>query len=287
MGRARRSGIPGSSTASLRPSGGSTANPVPSASLATPVSDIKQGYDNYKKLMAAVRAYCLSEYERIWGRPWDKTWPELNQHILNMRETAKRAHAVWSKLQRSVEEAVDFVESQGLPPHDEPDFVAREGGSFVFPLEGKTVYETFVIHDWLHSHRGAIEALFNEDLERVHSPRSDLAELLGRTLVSESAPPVGTIQWKPGLERGRELTEREMAYISLLVGNEPPSLKTRIEDELVSVENVVEMEREAINTARARYDQAKREDLAERTAARAGTRATRESRAKDRPRRRS
>ncbi|WP_437723520.1 hypothetical protein [Sorangium sp. So ce861] len=237
--------------------------------------------------MADVRAYCLAEYERIWGRPWDETWPESHQHILNMRETAKRAHAVWSGLQRAVKEAVDFVESQGLPPHTEPNFVARKGKAVVVPLAGKTVYATFIIHDWLRRYLDAVDALLEEDVERVHSPRSDLAELLGRTLLEEPAPPAGTIPWNTGRVRGRELTEREMAYVSLLVGNEPPSVKRRLKDELVSVENVIEMEREAINSARVRHDAGKKEALAQRAAASSSQRTTGSRRASVRPRRRS
>lgn len=214
--------------------------------------------------MAAVRMYCLGEYERIWGRSWDNAWPALHQHIVNMRDTAKQARAVWSKLQRAVEKAIAFVESQGLPADEEPDFVAREGEELAFPLEGKTVYETFVIHDWLLHHQGAVEALLNEDFGKMHALRSDLAELLGRTLLEGPPPPAGTIHWNAGQARGRELTEREMAYVSLLVGNEPPSLKQRIKEELLSVEDVIEMEREAINTARVRHDEMKKKELAER-----------------------
>ncbi|WP_437656849.1 hypothetical protein [Sorangium sp. So ce1182] len=272
-----------------------TSSPVPgpntsssaSGTRAEPAIDTRKGHDDYDTLMADVRAYCLAEYERIWGRPWDKTWPELHQHILTMRETAKRAHAVWSKLQRATEEAVDFVESQGLPPYKEPNFVARKGKDVVFPLEGKTVYETFIIHDWLHRYPDAVDALLNEDVERVHSPRSDLAEHLGRTLLEEPAPPASTIQWNTGETRGRELTEREMAYVSLLVGNEPSSLKKKIKDELVSVENVIEMEREAINSARVRHDEAKKEALAQRAAASSSQRTTGSRRAKASARRRS
>jgi hypothetical protein len=226
--------------------------------------------------MVAVRTHCLSEYVRIWGHPWDNTWPDLHQHILKMRETAKKAHAVWSRLRGAVRRAVDFVETEGLPVGEEVDG---------FRIAGKTVHESVTIHDWLHGHLDAVEELLDaEDFEKVHAPRSNLAELLGRKLVPEPALPVGTIRWNTGGERGRELTEREMAYISLLVENEPPSLKRRLQDELVSIENVIEMEREAINAARVRHDEVKREELAERTAARACKPASGERRAKGRPR---
>jgi hypothetical protein len=177
-----------------------------------------------------------------------------------------------------VKNAADFVKSQGLPPHEEfePDRAA-----------GNTVYESIVIHDWLNRHLDAVdELLAAEDFEKVHSPRSLLAEFLGRTRLDEPAPPADTFQWKPGHEQGRELTEREMAYVSLLVGNEPPSLKKKLEDELLSVENVIEMEREAINAARVRHDDAKKKQLAERTAGRAGKPGPGQRRAKGRPRRR-
>ena len=230
--------------------------------------------------MEAVRAYCLGEYERIWGRPWDQTWPELHRHILSMRETAQRAHEVWSRLRRAMKGAVDFARSQGLPPHKALD---------PFGIAGKTVHESVVIHEWLHRHLDAVEDLLHaEDFEKVHSARSMLVEVLGRTRLEKSAQPVGTIRWNTGGALGRELTEREMAYVSLLVGNEPPSLKRRLEDELVSVDDVVEMEREAINTARVRHDDVKKEALGERAAGRSSKRtaAPKSNRAKAGSRRR-
>jgi hypothetical protein len=254
-----------------------TSKPDQGANRGATTIDIKKEYADHGQLMAAVRMYCLGEYERIWGRLWDNAWPELRDHILKMREVAQEAHEVWTHLRRAVKHAADFVKSQGLRSDEEfdPDRAA-----------GNTVYESIVIHDWLNRHLDAVDELLSaDDFEKVHSPRSVLAEFLGRTRLDGPAPPAGTIQWKPGLERGRELTEREMAYVSLLVGNEPRSLKTRLEDELVSVENVIEMEREAINTARARHDEAKRKDLADSTAARSSKPAAGERRAKGGPRR--
>lgn len=287
MGRARRSSPPGSSTASLRPSGGSTARPVASASPAAPVIDIKQGYDDYKKLMVAVRTYCLAEYERVWGHPWDQTCFARHQHITKTRETAKRAHEVWSQLRRAVKDAVTFVESQGLPPHERPTYFTGEGADITFAHD--TVHESFVIHGWLHRHIDAVEDLLHpvEDFEKVHSARSMLAEALGWERVEEPPKP-GEIRWRRG-PQGRVLKERDMAYISLLVGNEPPSLKKRLEDELLSVEDVIKLEREAINSARVRHDATKMAALAERTSSRTskGKKVPGASRAKAGPARRS
>lgn len=225
---------------------------------AAPVIDIKKGYNDYKKLMVAVRAYCLGEYERVWGRPWDDTWPRELRHIVKMRDIAARAHEVWSQLRRAMKEAVDFVVSQGLPHRKEADHLGTAG---------KTVYESVVIHEWLYRHDEAVEDLFcAEEFEKMPSARSMLARILGRTRLEEPAQSAATFRWNNGQPRGRELKEREMAYVSLLLGNEPPSLKRRIEDELVSIEDVVEMEREAINTARNRHDEMKIEAMAMRAA---------------------
>jgi hypothetical protein len=265
MGAPRRPDIRSASPPSPRASGSSTASPS-ATSIATTAQaiDIKKGHDDYDKLMADVRAYCLAEYERIWGRPWDNTWPEQLRHIQKMRGVASEAHRVWSQLRRTMKEAVDFVASQGLPHHQQADLLGTAG---------KTVYESIVIHEWLYRHLAAVEDLLcAEEFEKMSSARSMLATILGRTRIKDPAQSATPIIWNSGRLRGRELKEREMAYVSLLVGNEPSKLKDRLKDELLSVEDVIAMEREAINTARHRHDDGKIEARATHTASSPKTR---------------
>jgi hypothetical protein len=215
--------------------------------------DTEAGYSDYDELVVTVRAYCLAEYERTWRRRWDDTWPAENRKILNRIEVTKRGRQVLAWIRRAQKGATDFVKSQGPIIHEEPD---------TYALQGKTILE--VIRALLYSDRKAVEALRRgEKFERVHAPRSMLVEIFERARLDPSAPPNSRLRWNNGEEQGRKLDEREMAVISLLVGNEPRSLKNRLENELVSIKDVLEMERKAIHMARVRHDDAKKETLAE------------------------
>ncbi|UQA57095.1 hypothetical protein [Polyangium aurulentum] len=245
-----------SSTSPSRTSRRRAPKPTPSAALAMASEfDTEAGYSDYDDLIAAVRAYCLAEYERTLGRRWDDTWPETQRNILNMIKVAKQGHQVWTKLRRALKEAVEFVESQGLSRHEAQDISASQR---------KIVHELIEIQAWLLRHPAAVEELLQgEKFERVHAPRSMLVEIFGRTRLEPSAPPNSTLRWTDGEEQGRKLDEREMAVISLLVGNEPRSLQKRLENELVSIKDVLEMERKAIHMAHMRHADAKRETLVE------------------------
>lgn len=175
-----------------------------------------------------------------------------------MHDVASRAHEVWSQLQRATKAAIDFVASQGLPHHEEADLLGTAG---------KAVHEGVVIHGWLYRHFEAVEDLLcTEEFEKMPSARSMLATILGRTRIEDPAQSAAPIIWNSGRLRDRELKEREMAYVSLLLGNEPSKLKDRLKNELLSVEDVIAMEREAINTARQRHDEGKIEARAIRAA---------------------
>lgn len=63
------------SLASAKPSASKPSEPtVPDAAPAALPIDKKKPYADYAELMAAVHAYCLAEYRRRWGEPWDGSW---------------------------------------------------------------------------------------------------------------------------------------------------------------------------------------------------------------------
>ena len=109
---------------SRRPPGPpATSSPVPGPSTsssasctgAAPAIDTRKGHDDYDKLVADVRTYCLAEYERIWGRPWDDTWPEQLRHIQKMRDVASRAHDCVVALRRNTRTSPMFPFAPASP----------------------------------------------------------------------------------------------------------------------------------------------------------------------------
>lgn len=208
--------------------------------------DKKKPYTDYGELMAAVRAYCLAEYQRRWSKPWDASWVTTKEHILAMRERARRGQQIWSNLQAAVVEAMNFVGDQGL---EEREWVnLRE-------IVGTVPFEAIVIHGWLQRHRQAITSLLEtKDFEPILSIRSELAILLELQRIEEPATP-GVLRWNYS---GRPLTDEDMAIILLLISDEQSGVREKLRDEALTIENVVAMEREAINTARHRHGESKR-----------------------------
>ncbi|WP_437621797.1 hypothetical protein [Sorangium sp. So ce1151] len=163
-----------------------------------------------------------------------------------MQEAAQRGQRIWEKLHLAVEEAICFVEDQGLHVLEAADLLK---------VTGTVPYEAIVIHGWLNRHWPAITRLLEaQAFEPILSIRSELATLLELQRVEEPATP-GIIRWK---YRGRALKDEDMAIISLLVDNEPPTVRKKLLDEALTIGDVVSMEREAINAALHRHGESKR-----------------------------
>jgi hypothetical protein len=195
--------------------------------------------------MRAVRTYCLAEYQRRWGKPWDGSLRKTRDQILALRVAARRGQKVWKKLRDAIEETNNFVSKHGLDITKAADLLK---------LVGTVPYEAIALHGWLQRNKKPIVALLELQFDPILSIRSEFATGLELQRIEE--PPA------PGVIRqnydGRPLNEEEMAIVSLLAGSEPSGLREKLRNEVLSIEYVITQEREAINTALHRYGESKK-----------------------------
>lgn len=223
--------------------------------------DKKKPFTNYDELMAAVRAYCLAEYERRWGKPWDGSLQKTKDHIVAMREGAKRGQQIWKKLCETIKDAIGFVEEHKLDITKGPDPAK---------LMENIPYEAIALHGWLYRIQPSIDALLELQFDPILALRSDFATYLEFQRVEEPRAP-GTIRWK---YQGRPLSDEDMAIVSLLADVDTSGLKKALRSEALSIEDVITREREAINTALHRHGESKKVGRARREEAQTTAKAT-------------
>ncbi|UQA57480.1 hypothetical protein [Polyangium aurulentum] len=215
-----------------------------------PPSNVKKPWPDEAALEKAVLAKCETEFEKIFGRPWDPACKKgLHDDHKRLFVQDQEARKLWEDLRRIVGKIEGFAKRWGLSPAD------------VMALPGNTPRGVSLVM-WLEEHGSHVGRAKDDAYEMPGIPegvrgmviqlweRVDPRFLPYQSTKPEQASTVGVTLFPGGPDdQTLELSDRELAVVSLLCGSWPKINQVDL-DAGISVAIVIDRERKHIENAR-------------------------------------
>lgn len=197
-------------------------------------------FPSREELLVAVRAQCEREYRKLTGRAWEPQLGARFQPVDGERRVARnrldvRAERVFQELRAAMAQAVDFVADVTAEVQDNDDARTRERIA-ALRTAMMTAPRAQFLSSWVP--RFIAPLMKHSAMETAHRPKleHDPRALLAYEYSSKDL-----------LGLGRVPTARELATVSLLVGNAPACSAKN------TVAQVIAAERRAVALALERH----------------------------------